>query len=301
MSNSPPMEQLQTLLDFRLFTVANQSVTVGRIGLALLILVGGVVFARWLERLLVRRLEKNGVNADVVHLVQRVYLALIITILFLTTLDLLDVPLTAFAFVTGAVAIGVGFGAQNIINNFISGWILMWERPIRIGDFLEVADAKGTVESIDTRSTRIRRIDGVHMLVPNSQLLENMVINWTLVDNLVRSSLRVGVAYGSPVRRVEALITQAVVEQKDILQEPKPLVVFEDFGDSALIFDAYFWVMTTGERDLRIIRSDVRFRIVELFEENGITIAFPQRDIHIDSLTPVQVRLVDEREGRHGN
>ena len=301
MSNSAPMEQLQTILDFHLFTVADQAVTVGRVGLAALILVGGVLFARWLERLLVRRLEQNGVNADVVHLVQRGYLSLIITILFLTTLDLLDVPLTAFAFVTGAVAIGVGFGAQNIINNFISGWILMWERPIRIGDFLELAEAKGTVESINTRSTRIRRIDGVHMLVPNSQLLENMVINWTLVDNLVRSTVRVGVAYGSPVRRVEALIQQAVTEHADILDEPKPLIVFEDFGDSALVFDAYFWVLTTGERDLRIIRSDVRFRLIELFADNGITVAFPQRDIHIDSLTPVQVKLIDEREVRHGN
>jgi len=195
---------------------------------------------------------------------------------------LLQVPLSAFAFVSGAIAIGVGFGAQNIINNFISGWILMWERPIRIGDFLEIGDAKGTVETINTRSTRIRRVDGVHMLVPNSQLLENMVVNWTLIDKKTRSIVRVGVAYGSPVRKVEELIMRATDDHPDTLDEPKPVVIFEDFGDNALIFDCYFWIDASGEKDLRKVRSEVRFAICELFEEAGIVIAFPQRDVHLN-------------------
>lgn len=124
-----------------------------------------------------------------------------LTVLVITALDLLNVPLTAFAFVSGAVAIGVGFGAQNIINNFISGWILMWERPIRIKDYIELGDTAGTVEEINTRSTRIRRIDNVHLLVPNSKLLEETVVNLTLVDRLLRSVVRVGVVYGADVTR----------------------------------------------------------------------------------------------------
>lgn len=107
-------------------------------------------------------MAQRQVEADVIHLVRRVFYIVALAILAITTLDLLNVPLTAFAFVSGAVAIGVGFGAQNIINNFISGWILMWERPIRIGDFLEIGEAYGTVESINTRSTLIRRTDGAH-------------------------------------------------------------------------------------------------------------------------------------------
>ena len=200
----------------------------------------------------------------------------------ITALDLLGIPLAAFAFITGAIAIGVGFGAQNIINNFISGWILMWERPIKIGDFLEVGDARGTVESINTRSTRIRRIDGVHMLIPNSYLLENIVVNWTLVDRLTRTQVRVGVCYGSPVKRVAELLEQAVTEQEEVLTEPEPRVIFEDFGDNALVFDAYFWVNATADRDLRVTRSNVRFRIEALLAENDIVIAFPQRDVHLD-------------------
>ena len=235
-------------------------------------LIVGYLAIGWLARLITSRMTARKVQADVIHLVRRIFYVVALAVLGITTLDLLNVPLTAFAFVSGAIAIGVGFGAQNIINNFISGWILMWERPIRIGDFLEVADATGTVESINTRSTRIRRTDGVHMLIPNSSLLENTVVNWTLIDNLTRTMVRVGVAYGSPVKKVAELIMQATEEHEGVLEEPLPSVIFEDF----------FWVNATAERNLRVIRSDIRFRIVELFEENGITIAFPQQDVHLD-------------------
>ena len=227
----------------------------------------------------------QGVSADLVQMISRGFYIVAIAVLVITTLDLLNIPLTAFAFVSGAIAIGVGFGAQNIINNFISGWILMWERPIRIGDFVEISDTKGTVEQINTRSTRIRRVDGVHLAIPNSYLLENIVVNWTLVDRLARSVIRVGVAYGSPVERVAELITQAATEQSEVLEDPKPLVIFEDFGDSALIFDVYYWINATADKDLRVVRSNIRFRIDALFRENDITIPFPQRDVHMRVLS----------------
>ena len=264
------------------FSVGEQQVSIGQLFFAPTLLVIGILLTRWLARFLSKRLAASKANPDLIHLIRRVIYIIAFGVLFITTLDLINVPLTAFAFVSGAVAIGVGFGAQNIINNFISGWILMWERPIRIGDFLEVGDARGTVESIDTRSTRIRRTDGVHMLIPNSALLENTVVNWTLVDRVTRTIVRVGVQYGSPVRRVAELIKQSVSENSDVLSDPAPLVIFEDFGDSALIFDAYFWVFAVGDRDLRVIRSNIRFRIEELFAENNIVIAYPQRDVHID-------------------
>jgi small-conductance mechanosensitive channel len=201
--------------------------------------------------------------------------------------------LTAFAFATGAIAIGVGFGAQNIINNFISGWILMAERPIRIGDFIEFDAWQGTVERVGNRSTRIRRIDGVHLLVPNSHLLERTVVNWTLVDQEIRTVVRVGVEYGSPVRQVSNLILQAVTDQAQVKNTPAPGIVFEDFGDNSLVFDAYFWCDVSGEKVLREIRSDVRFRISDLFAENGIVVAFPQRDVHLDTRDPLEVRVVE--------
>ena len=274
-------------LDEVVFTVSEQDFTLGQILIIPAVLIIGYLAIRWLARIITKRLVARDMQPDVVHLVRRIFYIVAFATLFITTLELLNVPLAALAFISGAVAIGVGFGAQNIINNFISGWILMWERPIRIGDFLEIGSAYGTVESINTRSTLIRRTDGVHMLIPNSALLENTVINWTLIDHLVRTKVRVGVAYGSPVKRVRDVIMQAAQEHKDTLKDPAPLVIFDDFGDSALIFDLYFWVNAEGERDLRAIRSDIRFRITELFDADGIVIAYPQQDVHLDGAISV--------------
>lgn len=262
--------------------IYGQAITIGDWLVVPLVLVVGYLLMQWLVSFITRRLIAKDVDVNMIQLIRRLVYVVASIILVITTLDLVNIPLTAFAFISGAVAIGVGFGAQNIINNFISGWILMWERPIGIGDFLELDAHRGTVEAINTRSTRIRRVDGVHMLIPNSKLLENTVVNWNLIDKLIRTNVRVGVAYGSPVKLASELILQAVKEQTELLTDPTPIVIFDDFGDSALMFDAFFWVEASAERDLRIIRSNIRFRIYALFEQNNIVIAFPQRDIHID-------------------
>jgi len=281
------MEQLSKFLSTVVIAFNDQQITVGQIFAAPLLVVVGFFVARWFEKRLSRRLSERSVNPDVIHLIKRAFYVLVIVVLVVTALELLRVPLTSFAFISGAIAIGVGFGAQNIINNFISGWILMWERPVRIGDFLEIGEMLGTVESINTRSTMLRRTDGVRILIPNSQLLENTVVNWTLVDKLMRSAVRIGVAYGSDVKTVRKLLIQIADEHQAILQEPAPTVVFEDFGDSALIFDLYFWIEAAAERDLRLVRSDLRFRIDELFKAAEVVVAFPQRDIHLDGVIAV--------------
>jgi small-conductance mechanosensitive channel len=286
------LEQFEAVWNYVVLTApGGRSVTVGQLALVLLLLIVGYFGSRFLGYLLGRRLEATKLRPDAIHTLKRITFFVILIIVVITALSLLGIPLTAFAFATGAIAIGVGFGAQNIINNFISGWILMAERPIRIDDFIEIDSSQGTVERIGTRSTRIRRVDGVHMLVPNSQLLERTVVNWTLVDQEIRSTLRVGVAYGSPVKKVAELILQAVTEQEDVKQTPAPSVFFEDFGDNALLFDAYFWCDVSGEKQMRQVRSEIRFRISELFDKNDIVIAFPQRDIHLDTLRPLDVRI----------
>lgn len=274
----------------------NPPILVSQLILVALILLVGYFFSRFVVHLLRKRLAKTGMRADASYLLERIVFYLLLLIVAVTALGLLNVPLAAFAFVSGALAIGVGFGAQNLINNFISGWILLMERPVRIGDFIEIDNYTGTVDQIGNRSTRIHRVDGVHMLIPNSQMLERVVVNWTLIDDRVRTTLRVGVAYGSPVKKVAELIEQAVAEQPEVLKEPPITVIFEDFGDNALIFDAYFWADVGRERMLRQIRSRVRFRIDELFAEHGIVIAFPQRDIHMDTLKPLDIRVVSDRD-----
>ncbi len=274
-------DSVSRVLSLEVFHYGDSIVTVGQIvQLPLLLLLLWLIISR-VGKLIKRALIARHVSQDAVHLFGRVYLIVTLLILAFTLMEVLNIPLTAFAFVSGAIAIGVGFGAQNIINNFISGWILMWEKPIRIGDFLEVGEARGVVETINTRSTRIRRNDGVHMLVPNSQLLENTVTNWTLIDGTTRSSVRVGVAYGSDVERVAKLMREALAMQPSILNEPEANVIFADFGDSALVFDAVFWMNARTESSVRQVRSDLRFAIYRLFNEHDIVIAFPQRDLHI--------------------
>lgn len=286
------MERFLEIWNYTLFTLPSGAVIkVSQLALTLLLVVGGLILGHWLQKLLGRAMTRRKVNVNSVLTIQRVVFYFILTLVFVTALAMLHIPITALAFISGAVAIGVGFGAQAIINNFISGWILMTERPVRIGDFIEIDEHKGVVESIGNRSTQIRRIDGVHMLVPNSHMLERMVINWTLHDLRIRSTVRVGVAYGSPVERVSELLYEVVGAQPEVLKDPAPLVVFEDFGDSSLLFDAYFWAEAGGERELRTIRSDIRMRIDRVFRENDITIAFPQRDVHLDTSRPLEVHV----------
>lgn len=287
------LDDFRAVWDTALFTASgDQVITIGQIVLVIFLLIFGYLGSRFLGYLLGKRLSAMKLRPDVIYVLKRIVFFGILILVVITALGLLGIPLTAFAFATGALAIGIGFGAQNIINNFISGWILMAERPIRIDDFIELDSAFGVVEQVGTRSTRIRRSDGVHMLVPNSLLLERTVVNWTLVDKEIRTSVRVGVAYGSPVNKVAELILQAVTDQVESKAEPAPSVVFEDFGDNALIFDAFFWCDVGGEKALREIRSAIRFRISEFFADNGIVIAFPQRDVHLDATKPLQIRMI---------
>lgn len=290
-------ERVREIWSYELMKIGTDgTLEVGQLVLVLLVLLVGYFASRLVERLIMRRLAGTHLRPDAVYALQRIAFYVLLLIVGMTAMSLLRIPLTAFAFVSGAIAIGVGFGAQNIINNFISGWILMWEQPVRIDDFVEIDSSSGVVERIGNRSTRIRRVDGVHMLVPNSHMLERTVVNWTLIDRRIRSVVRVGVAYGSPVKKVAELIRQAIADTPDILQDPDPVVVLEDFGDNALVFDAYFWADLSNQRQQRQIRSDVRFRIDELFQENGIVIAFPQRDVHLDGISPLEVRLVAGKE-----
>jgi len=286
------LETLQRIWDLRLFRVAGEDIHVGQFLLVILLLIAGYVASKLIERLIERRMASSAVRPNAIYALKRVAFYLVIAIVGITALGLLNVPLTAFAFVSGAVAIGVGFGAQNVINNFLSGWILLAEQPVRIGDVVELDGNTGTVEYIGNRSTRIRRVDGVHLLIPNSQLLERVVVNWTLIDREIRSKVSVGVAYGAPIGRVGELIEQAVREQTEVMRDRDVIVVLEDFGDNAILFEAYFWCEVGGERELRMIRSAIRFRLAELFEQAGITIAFPQRDVHLDSNKPLQIELI---------
>lgn len=283
--------------NFEFLHVGEKSVRVSQIVFAILTLVIGLWLSRFLTRQIrTRLLLKFRVDHSAAAAIEKILFYILVVVVVLMSLQVVAIPLTIFTFLGGAVAIGLGFGAQNIFNNFISGLILMLERPVRLGDLVEVDDYLGRVEEIRYRCTRIRRNDGIDVLVPNSKLLEQNVTNWTLADRHIRAKITVGVVYGSDTARVRELLEKAAHEHERVLERPEPIVIFEDFGDNSLAFDIYFWADITSMMDLRMICSDLRFTIDRTFREAGITIAFPQRDVHMDTLRPLEVRVVSDQK-----
>ena len=273
---------MQELLSKPLFSIGDKfDVTLSQLLLAILFVILAGLFSHYLSKFITRKiLTKFKLAEDNLIVLKRLIFFVFLGIITVTTLSFFNVPLTAFAFISGAVAIGVGFGAKTVIDNFISGWILMSERPVRINDIIEFEGQLGRVKEVGNRSTMIKRIDGAHMIVPNSSLLQANLVNWTLVDPNIRTSIKVGVEYGSDLEKVKSILQKVLDEHEFVIDEPKPMVIFEDFGDSALIFELWFWAKVGAVRELRTIRSDLRFAINQEFKNAGIVIAFPQRDLH---------------------
>lgn len=274
-------------------TTVTRGVTFGKsIGAICLLLVGYWISAAFSRR--VQRLLENRYNIDTpqAHVFRRWVLSICTLILLVIILNFVRIPLTAFAFLGGALAIGVGFGTQTLLKNLISGVMVLLERKIKVGDIVEVDGVVGTVTEIDIRSSTVRGFDGVETMVPNATFVENKVTNWTYSTPRVRRAVRVGVAYGSPVRRVADVLGECVSRHGLILHDPAPNVWFEDFGDNALVFGVYYWLELRPQVNSNQVASDLRFMIEKRFGEEGIAVAFPQRDIHISSVRPLQVEVV---------
>jgi len=280
--------------NLELYSSADQSIYLNQIIIALVIIVVGVLLSKFVSVLAGKRLAKR-LNRSTAYFIQKLTHYFLLVVIVLMALPIAGIPITVFTVIGGALAIGVGFGAQNLFNNLISGIILMLEQPIRVGDIVELDDAQGRVEDIGNRCVRIRRTDGVDVIMPNSYFLEQPVVNWTLFDANLRGSVSVGVAYGSPTRKVRELIEKAVSGHSKVQPDPKPEILFEEFGDNSLLFTALFWTKVSRPMDLRRIQSDIRYEIDDLFREADITISFPQRDIHLDTLKPLEVRIQKEQ------
>ena len=286
---------LEHFLNFEIWVIDKQVVTVKKFLGALAFLIIGILLTRIiLHHILYPLLEKTLWRKTKPEILQRTVTYLAYCIVFLITLGKLRIPLQSFATLGGGIAIGLGFAAQTVIKNFISGFILLGEKSFDIGDLVEVGGILGTIKDIGSRSTLLRTGENKDILVPNSYFLENAITNWTRKDRRIRAQVTVGVAYGSPVDQVKELLLQAAGACDQVLNNPQPFVLFNDFADNALIFDIYFWIEVVGVMGRRIIQSTLRFKIDELFRTAGLVIAFPQRDVHLDTQGPVEVRLVDK-------
>jgi potassium efflux system protein len=302
---------LKQIWDFEMFAVEDSAfvdgktvtvsygVTVGKsIGAIALYVVGYWLFSLLsarLQRLMVSRFRVDEQLASVIRRWSMIALALVLVIFIL---NLARIPLTVFAFMGGALAIGIGFGTQTIIKNVISGIIILFERKIRVGDIVAIEGMTGYVTQVDLRASTLRGFDGLEALVPNSSLLENQVINWTYSSAHVRREIRIGIAYGSPVHGAADIIAGCADDHGQVLRDPKPEVFFEDFGDNALLLVLVFWVELGPNLMGRRVDSDLRYAMEKRLGTAGISIAFPQRDVHLDVSQPLPVRVTREPVAR---
>lgn len=267
-------------------------VTVGKsIGVVALFALGWLLASR-LSRsainLLVRRLQLSPQLGKVLN---RWVVSVLLLGVLIVVLKLARIPLTAFAFLGGALAIGVGFGTQNIIKNLISGAIILFERKVRVGDIVAIDGVSGTVTSVDLRATTVRGFDGIEAIVPNSHLLENRVSNWSYGSPNVRRTIVVGLRYGSDMRRASELVRACAQAHPAVLDMPAPEALFDDFGADAQTLRLHYWIRLGGAQGGAVVDSDLRHAIGEALAENGLVIAYPQRDVHLDLAGPIDVRL----------
>jgi len=241
-----------------------------------------------------RLLAQSGLDRSLQYAIAQIISNVVLVVGVLIVLENTGIHLGALAVFAGAVGVGVGFGLQNIASNFISGLVILAERPITIGDRVEVAGITGQVQQIRARSTVIRTNDNIMMIVPNTKFIDSPVTNWTYGDPRVRFRIPVGVAYGSDIAKVREALLAAGRENPNTLKDPAPSVFLEKFGDSSIDFQLVVWSSEMSARPSRY-RSDLNFAIEQKFREAGIELPFPQRDLHIRSGV-LKVQNIGEQE-----
>ncbi|MBQ6972767.1 MAG: mechanosensitive ion channel [Synergistaceae bacterium] len=274
-------ETVMGFLNTELWQGEGYSVTVSKLTIAVAVLLSSFFLSSWGSKWIKRRIMKRAkASITAANAIQRITFYILWVAFALIALNIVQIPLTAFAFMGGAMAVGLGFGMQNIFNNLISGFIVIFSRPFKVNDIVEVAGTQGVVEDIGSRSTTIKTWDGLDVVLPNRYFLENSVTNWTGTDLRKREILKVSVSYDSDTRQVEKLLLDIVSGHSSVLKSPAPFVIFKNFGDDGLEFEIYYWFELRKGSGAKI-SSDMRHHISSVFKREGIEIPYPQRVIHM--------------------
>ncbi len=275
-------EALQAIFSFG-FTLGSQRISVGLVVAAAAIIYGAFIISWFIQRLLVDEvLAKRQVDFGVRLSIGRLVHYALILIGFLLALLELGFELTKITIIISALGVGIGFGLQGIVNNFVSGLVLLFERPIKVGDYIQLAEQWATIKRIGLRATVVETFDRSEIVVPNSDLVSNQVTNWTLSHRMARLIIPVGVEYGSDVPLVKETLAKCAMANSKVLRMPEPQVLFLSFGESSLDFQLRIWISDIDERFH--VTSDLHQEIDRRFREAGIVIAFPQRDLHVRSV-----------------
>jgi small-conductance mechanosensitive channel len=291
------LEHIKKFLDFELFKIGGTVVTFWAL-LYLLVFLFFLFYLsgkmkKWLvEKILTKGKMGLGARQALATIIRYFVIALGLLIMLQTA----GINLTTFQVLAGTVGIGVGFGLQNIASNFVSGLIILIERPIQTGDRIVVGEIEGDILAVNARSTTVVTNDNIAIIIPNSKFVTENVVNWSLTGKDVRFAVPVSVAYGSDLKLVVELLEQVAKENPDVLKTPPPAVRFLSFGDSGLNLELRVWSTTLTHRKSMLI-SSLNFAIYDKFTEHGIEIPFPQRDLHIREGRVEVVSAAREGEG----
>ncbi|MGF1639267.1 MAG: mechanosensitive ion channel family protein [Cyclobacteriaceae bacterium] len=277
------IESLSSVLQYELFHIGKTDFTVGGVIYLLVFLFLLFYLSAKLQKFLIFRVFKRynvdiGISQSIGTIIRYIILVIGLSIILQST----GLDLSALGLLAGALGVGIGFGLQNITNNFISGIIILFERPVKVGDRVEVDDILGNIIAISARSTTVITNDNIVVIVPNSNFISSTVINWSHNDRNVRFNFPVGVAYKEDPAVIKKLLLQVAKENKGVLNSPPADVLFQEFGDSSLDFILRVWTSEYSDRPA-VLKSQLYYSIFEKFKEHNIEIPFPQRDLHIKS------------------
>ena len=280
------LNDILTFLSVPLFTLGKSSVTIWTLLSAAAILFLVAYLTSKLNRLIIYNLMSRsniqiGVRVAVASLIRYVILG----IAFIVVLQIVGIDVTSLALLFGALGVGIGFGLQNITNNFVSGLIILLERPIKVGDRIDMGGVSGDVINISMRATTIRTNDNISMIVPNSDFITSTVINWSHTDRNVRFNFPVSVSYREDPERVRLLLLEVARENKGVLVSPPPDVLFKEYADSAIVLNLRVWTRDYSDRP-GVLKSQLYYAIFQKFREQGVEIPYPQRDVHIKEVPP---------------
>jgi small-conductance mechanosensitive channel len=293
MKSSINWQSVKSWLEQELFSIGTFSLSIYQIVTALLIIVAGMIIANMSSRALKRVVSlRSQIPPSQVYTMTRLLTYSIYVLVAFAALSALGITFDKIAIVAGALSVGVGFGLQNIVNNFISGIILLFEKTLRVGDFVELeTGVVGEVRAIKIRSTLIRTLSNEDILVPNSQFISNQVTNWTLDDDYRRMSVEFGVAYGTDPHMVIEAVREVASKHPDAVKEADkmPGVIFTGFGDSSLNFKLVIWLRGEMVKKPGLAVSNFLLLVHDVLKDRKIEVPFPQRDLHIRSgLYPVK-------------
>lgn len=274
------LSKAREILDIQLFTVQSDPITIGSILIFVIFLTGFLTLGSITRRILQNKfLKKFDIDSGLQFTLARVAQYIIVIIGVLISFQFLEINLTSLAVVFGLLSVGIGFGLQNITANFISGLIIMFERPISVGDRVQVGDKEGDVTEISIRSTMIRTLNNISVIVPNSEFVENDVVNFSHGDPTFRLDIDVGVSYSSDLDTVLKALNEVAEEHPKVMKIPQHKVHLTNFGDSSWDMKLLVWIPNVKER--YNLRNEINQAIVRKFKEHEIEIPFPQRDLHL--------------------